>query len=81
MDKDYLKEKLSSIRCEMNYLWTGVLVTFGGAFSFSIFENRTLWLYICMTAGVIMGLLFLNAFITRRIEIKNILKLIQKEDK
>ena len=79
MDKDYLKEKLNSIRCEMNYLWTGELVTFGGAFSFSIIENKNIWIYFCIAAGIIIGLLFLNAFTIRRIEIKDIISELKKE--
>lgn len=81
MDKDLLKEKLNSIRCEMNYLWTGVIVTFGGAFSFSVFNTKSVWLYICMVAGMIMGIIFLNAFIIRRIELKNIIDTLDKEGK
>ena len=81
MDKDYLKEKLGAIKCEMNYLWTGVLVTFGGAFSFSILNTKTVWLFICIISGIVMGFLFLNAFITRRIELKNTINLLQKEEK
>ena len=79
MDRDLLKEKLNSIRCEMNYLWTGVIVTFGGVFSFTVFTIKTTWLYICIILGLIMGVLFLNAFIIRRIELKNIIDKLDKE--
>ena len=81
MNENYLKEKLNSIRYEMNYLWTGVLVTIGGTISFSIIENKTIWLYGCMISGLIMGLLFFNAFMIRRAEIKNIITILKQEGK
>lgn len=79
MDKDYLKEKLNSIRSEMNHLWTGILVTFGGTIGFITVENKTLLTYFFIILGAIFGLLFLNAYITRRIELQNNISNIKKE--
>ena len=81
MDENYLKEKLNSIRSEMNHLWTGMLVTFGGAIGFMTVENMTILKLVFILLGIFMGILFINAYMIRRTELKNIIKLIKKEDK
>ena len=80
MDENYLKEKLNSIHTEMNHLWTGMLVTFGGMVGFIVFENKTIYSNSFVVLGAVLGLLFLNAYIVRRIELKDILKQIKKGD-
>lgn len=81
MYKDYLKEKLNSLRTEMNHLWTGILITFGGTIGFITVENKTFLTYFFITLGAIFGLLFLNAYITRRIELQSNISNIKKEDR
>ena len=65
----------------MNHLWTGMLVTFGGMVGFITIENRTFLTYLFIALGAVFGLLFLNAYMERRIEIRNIINNIKKEDR
>ena len=81
MDKDFLKEKINSIRSEMNYFWTGILVTFGGAASFCTMEYKNTFTFIFIITGFTMSAIFINAFITRRIELIDILKKLEMEGK
>ena len=79
MNDNYLKEKANSIRNEMNHLWTAMLVTGGGAIGFAIFEYKNFLIYLFLVLGIIMTLLFVNAYINRRIELRNILVILKKE--
>lgn len=78
MDKDYLKEKLNSLRTEMNHLWTGMFITVGGAIGFCTVERINLLIGIFIVLGFIMGTLFLNDYMIRRTELKDIIKILQK---
>lgn len=79
MDKDYLKEKLNSLRTEMNHLWTGILVTFGGAIGFCTIERINIIIGIFIISGFIMGILFINAYIIRRIDLIKTIKHLKME--
>ncbi|MBO6086766.1 hypothetical protein J6P92_00265 [bacterium] len=65
----------------MNYFWTGILVTFGGAAGFCSMEYKNIFTIIFIVAGFAFGLLFINSFIIRRNELIDNLKKIEKEDK
>jgi len=75
MNKDYLKEIINGLRNEMNHLWGSIFITGGGAIGFSTFENKTIWIKCCIALGFFFALIFLNAYIVKRIDT---IKLIEK---
>ena len=79
MEENYIKEKANSLRNEMNRLWTAMLVTAGGAIGFSVFEYKNFLVYLFIISGIIMTILFINAYMNRRNELQNILTILNKE--
>lgn len=79
MDESYLKEKANCIRNEMNHLWTGMIVTAGGATGFLIMQDKNFMIYSLMFIGFLLTLIFLNAYMVRRSEISTILHSLQNE--
>jgi len=80
MSNDYTLEKLSSIRSEMSHFWGGIFITGGGAstiISTSLNDTKV----VIATLGVIMMLVFINAYIIRRTELLDILQELKKENK
>ncbi len=80
MNESYLKEKANSLRNEMSHLWTAMLVTAGGSIGFAVFESKNILVFTFMILGLIFTILFINAYINRRIELQNILEIINKEN-
>lgn len=67
MKDEYIKERIGLLKTEMNLLWSAAFVTFGG--SFALFLNGTaLWHSVFAVAGFLLTLVFVNAFIMRRVE-------------
>ena len=44
MEECYLKEKINSLRNEMNHVWGATFIIGGGTFGLSIIENKTVWI-------------------------------------
>ena len=63
----------------MNHLWTAMLVTAGGAIGFIVFEYKNFLVYLFIISGIIMTILFINAYMNRRNELQNILTILNKE--
>lgn len=76
-EKEYLTEKLNSIRNEMSHLWGAVFVTGGGAITLFTtgYRNEKV---VFIILGLIFALIFLNAYIVRRDEVKDILDRIKR---
>ena len=79
MNNDYTKEKANSLRNEMNHLWTAMLVTCGGTIGFLVFENKNLFITLFIISGLVMTILFLNAYFNRRTELREVLKELKGE--
>lgn len=79
MEENYLKEKANCLRNEMNHVWTGMLVTGGGVIGFLIMQEKNLTIYILMVMGFLLALLFLNAYIIRRLELSETITNLRKE--
>ena len=78
MEESYLKEKANSIRNEMNQVWGAAFITGGGAFGLSIVENKTTWIIFLIILGIIWAIIFINAYMVRRNQLIEIVKLLQK---
>lgn len=70
---DYIKEKLTSIRNEMNHIWSAMFLL-GGSSLAILFNNPSFVNYILSLAGLVFSVLFLNAYYIRRAEIMKYLK-------
>ena len=70
---DYIKEKLTSIRNEMNHIWSAMFLL-GGSSLAILFNNQSFVNYILSLAGLVFSVLFLNAYFIRRAEIMKYLK-------
>ncbi len=79
MEENYLKEKANCLRNEMNHLWTGMIVTAGGATGFLIMQDKNLMIYSLMFIGFLLTLVFLNAYLIRRSQLSIILNTLQSE--
>ena len=80
MGRDYIKEKANSLRNEMNHLWTAMLVTCGVTIGFLFFESKNSGIAFFIILGLIMTILFVNAYFNRRIELREVLKELMGED-
>ena len=80
MKNKYLIEKLSSIRNEMSHLWGGSFVMGGGAITLAITSPNILKSALAIL-GLVMTVLFMNAYFLRKQEILNILNELKQEDK
>ena len=78
MNNNYLTEKANCLRNEMNHLWGAMFITGGGAIGFAVIETKNLWIYCFMILGALMAIVFLNAYMTRRIELMQIVNEIKK---
>lgn len=78
-EKEYLVEKLNSIRNEMSHLWGAAFLMGGGAITLFTtgYSNEKL---IFIISGVFFSLIFANAYMIRRDEVKDILKILRKGD-
>lgn len=79
MEEIYLREKANCLRNEMNHLWTGMFLTGGGAVGFSIMQEKSFLILTLMLIGFFLTLVFLNAYMVRRLELKEILNILYKE--
>lgn len=77
-EKEYLTEKLNSIRNEMSHIWGGIFVIGGGTFTLGLTTSYKDEKIILVLLGIFMTILFINAYMIRRDEIKDILKEIKK---
>lgn len=75
---DYIREKLNSIRNEMNHIWSAMFLL-GGSSLAVLFNNPLFINYILSLLGLVFSLLFLNAYFIRRVEIMEYLKNIRGE--
>lgn len=80
MNNDYTLEKLNSIRNEMSHFWGGIFITGGGAFTIISTASLNSTKVIITILGVIMMLVFINAYIMRRTELLNILQELKQEN-
>ncbi len=71
---DYIKEKLTSIRNEMNHIWSAMFLLGGSSLAFIAYEPNVLRIILGMFGIVFFCLLF-NAYFIKRIEL---VKLISK---
>lgn len=81
MDENYCSEKFNSIRNEMSHIWGAIFVTGGGVatiFSVSNWTYQNIFLFI---VGFIMTVMFVNAYIIRKLELMDMLKKIKKGEK
>ena len=78
MNEMYLKEKANALHNEMNQMWTGILVTTGGAIGFSVFEEKTALVIIYIILGVFFAIIFLNGYMIRRQQLKQIVEDLSK---
>lgn len=80
MDKDYLMEKLSALRNEMSHLWGGIFVTGGGASTIILAASKSLTQIIFCIIGFSLMLIFLNAYLSKRIAIEDILNKLKEDE-
>jgi hypothetical protein len=69
MNEDlYLSEKIGAIKNEMSHIWGAIFVTGGGAITIAVtnFNILTLFLFI---VGVVLSVMFLNAYFIRKQEL------------
>ena len=66
--KEYLKEKFGLLKTEMNLLWSGMFVTFGGSLAIAM-NLQFIWQLIIAAVGFAFFGIFLNAFFIKRIEV------------
>ena len=78
-EKEYLIETLNSLRNEMSHLWGAVFVTCGGAITLFTTGYRSEKLMFIIL-GLVLAIMFINAYMIRRDEVKDILKKIRKGD-
>lgn len=79
MNDIYMTEKLNSIRNEMSHLWGGIFITGGGAITIILTTGwTTLQITFCIL-GVLMSVLFINAYLIRKQELMNNLSELNKE--
>lgn len=64
-EKEYLVEKLNSIRNEMSHLWGAIFVIGGGTFTFAVTEMTTLKT-IFIALGIPLAILFINAYFFKK---------------
>lgn len=77
-EKEYLAEKLNSIRNEMSHCWGAVFVIGGGTFTMGLTTSYKDGKIILVLLGALMTIMFINAYMIRRDEIKDILKEMKK---
>ena len=73
MDKDYLTEKLNSLRNEMSHIWGGVFVIGGGAITILLTSSRSTLQVIFCIIGFLLAALFVNAYLAKRVNLVNTL--------
>ena len=81
MDTDYLKEKANCLRNEMSHLWTGTFITCGGAIGFSVLEQKNSYIFIYITFGLLLTILFINGYMLRRTQLTQIVKELKERGK
>lgn len=80
MDKDYLTEKLNSIRNEMSHIWGGIFVLGGGvATLLSVAHWTTTNIILCLI-GILLTVIFTNAYMIRKDELMNMLSEFNEEN-
>lgn len=79
MGINYLSEKLDSIRNEMSHIWGGIFFISGGTATIAVTEASILK-SVLVTIGVILIILFINAYFIRKNELMEALKQLHKED-
>lgn len=73
MDNIFEVEKLNSIRNEMTHLWGSIFIV--GSGSIALLLNSTgLRDYIIGILGILLGIIFINAYFVRRDEVVKIVK-------
>lgn len=78
MGKDYLKEKVNSLRNEMNHVWGASFIMGSGTFGLSILENKTVWIITLIILGAIWTIIFINAYMIRRNQLIDLIELLKK---
>lgn len=68
MSNKKLEKKIDAIIAEQGWLWGSIFITGGGSFTLFI-TNNTLIGRICSVIGVVLCILFINAFFIRRNEL------------
>ena len=77
MEECYLKEKINSLRNEMNHVWGATFIIGGGTFGLSIIENKTVWIITLIILGAIWTVLFINAYMIRRNQLIDLTELLK----
>ncbi len=67
MENEFEKEKIGLLKTEMSQLWNSVFITAGGTIAFLLSRNSFLHILLGI-AGIVLTVLFLNAYMIRRIE-------------
>lgn len=79
MNSEYLVEKIGAVKNEMSHIWGGVFVTGGGSITLATTGlNALKWTFIIL--GVLLTILFINAYITKRIELMSFLKELKEDN-
>ena len=65
--------KLNMIAKEMDHLWNGMFIVGGGAVAFLVYEPNNLRLIFGYT-GILIFFLFLNAYLTKRIILTELIR-------
>lgn len=78
MDNDYLVEKIGAVKNEMSHIWGGIFVTGGGSITL-MFTEANIFKWVFIAVGIMLTILFINAYITKRIELINFLKELKEE--
>lgn len=71
-------EKLNSIRNEMTHLWGSVFILGGGSIAF-VMNKPSISTYIIGFVGIIIAILFFNAYFVRRVEMFKMLESLEDE--
>lgn len=79
MNNDYSVEKLNSIRNEMSHIWGGIFVTGGGAITIVLTMNWNILQITFCLLGLLLSLTFVNAYLTKRIDLVNTLDELKEE--
>lgn len=75
-----MMEKLSALRNEMSHLWGGIFVLGGGVSTIVLTANKgILQIFFCVV-GILLVLVFANAYLAKRIAIESILNKLKEDE-
>jgi len=79
MNENYLSEKIGIIKNEMSHIWGGIFITGGGAITIATTGYSHMKI-VLIVLGLLMAMIFINAYLIREIELFKILKQLNKEE-